>query len=82
MGVIAFTSRQRALKSAASLEHAAGTLNLARLERQAISEALAKCDDNHSQAAEMLGIHRETLRRKMAESNIGGKDDKSRPASV
>jgi DNA-binding NtrC family response regulator len=66
MGVVQFTGRQATLKAAATLEQTAGTLNLERIERQAISEALRKCGSNHSQAAELLGIHRDTLRRKLA----------------
>ncbi len=35
------------------------------LERQFISEVLAVCGGNQSRAAEMLEVHRNTLRRKL-----------------
>ena len=52
------------------LQTATGTLNLQDLERQAIREALQKTNNNQTHAAELLGIHRDTLRRKMTEYNL------------
>ncbi|MEO0078287.1 MAG: sigma 54-interacting transcriptional regulator, partial [candidate division WOR-3 bacterium] len=52
------------------LEQVVGSLDLRTVERCAIIEALAKTGHNQTQAAELLGIHRDTLRRKMAEFNI------------
>ncbi len=42
-----------------------GTLNLAAIEKAVIKEALAKCQGNQSKAAQILGIHRDTLRKKI-----------------
>jgi transcriptional regulator with PAS, ATPase and Fis domain len=53
-----------------SIERIAGGLQLDAVERLAIREALAKTGNNQTQAAELLGIHRDTLRRKMAEHNL------------
>jgi two-component system nitrogen regulation response regulator GlnG len=50
---------------APTLEALVGTLNLAQIERKAIAEALAKANHNQSKAAELLGVHRDTLRRKL-----------------
>jgi len=52
------------------LQTAVGTLNLQDIERQAIKEALQKTGNNQTHAAELLGIHRDTLRRKMTEHNL------------
>jgi two-component system response regulator AtoC len=53
-----------------TIEHAAGTLDLARIERKAIQEALRKTGGHRTQAAQILGIHRDTLHRKLTEHNI------------
>ncbi len=53
-----------------SIEKITGTLNLQQLERLAIKEALAKTGNNQTKAAELLGIHRDTLRRKLDEYNL------------
>jgi transcriptional regulator with GAF, ATPase, and Fis domain len=52
------------------LEAVVGTLNLQDIERQAIKEALRKTNNNQTHAAELLGIHRDTLRRKMTELSL------------
>ena len=52
------------------LQSAVGTLNLQDIERQAIKEALQKTGNNQTHAAELLGIHRDTLRRKMTEHSL------------
>ena len=39
-------------------------------EKRFISQVLAKVDGNLSQAAEVLGIHRNTLSRKMADLRL------------
>lgn len=41
-------------------------LNLADLERMAVDEALQRCEGNRSNAAELLGINRSTLKRKLS----------------
>jgi transcriptional regulator with PAS, ATPase and Fis domain len=52
------------------LQAAVGTLNLRDIERQAIKEALAKTGNNQTHAAGLLGIHRDTLRRKIVEHEL------------
>ena len=46
------------------------TLNLEKLEREAIEKALGQCDGNISQAADLLGISRYALYRKMDKLNL------------
>jgi DNA-binding NtrC family response regulator len=55
---------------AGSIEKLVGSLNLAAVERKAITEALTKTGYNQTHAAELLGIHRDTLRRKVSEHNL------------
>ena len=43
----------------------AGVLNLDEMERQAIREALERTGGHHQRAAELLGISRRTLTRKL-----------------
>jgi len=57
-------------ESAATIERVAGCLNLRAVERCAIVEALARTGQNQTRAAELLGVHRDTLRRKMSEFNV------------
>ncbi len=54
----------------ASIEHIVGSLKLSELEKLAIQEALIKCNGNQSRAAALLGIHRDTLRKKIREYGI------------
>ncbi|HEY7159335.1 MAG TPA: sigma 54-interacting transcriptional regulator [Gemmataceae bacterium] len=49
------------------------TLNLQELEARAIRQALAQTNGNNAQAARELGIHRDTLYRKMREYGIDRK---------
>ncbi len=49
---------------------ALGTLELRAVECQAIKEALQRTNNNQTRAAELLGIHRDTLRRKMTEHSL------------
>jgi transcriptional regulator with GAF, ATPase, and Fis domain len=55
-----------------TLESVAGTLNLDQLADLAIDEALAKTNQHITDAALLLGIHRETLRRRLAERTAPG----------
>ena len=41
------------------------SLNLDALERQAVGEAIRRCDGNQARAARLLGISRNTLRRRI-----------------
>jgi DNA-binding NtrC family response regulator len=50
------------------------------LERGMIERVLARTANNQSEAAKILGIHRNTLLRKMVEYCIGGKRPRSKPA--
>lgn len=49
----------------------AGILNLEELEKRAIVSALDRVDGNRTEAAELLGISRRTLHRKLNEYGIG-----------
>jgi len=51
------------------------------LEKGMIERALRRNANNQSEAAKALGIHRNTLLRKMVEFNIDGKRPRSRPAA-
>jgi transcriptional regulator with PAS, ATPase and Fis domain len=53
-----------------SLENTFGSLRLAVVERVVIAEALARARSNQKKAAELLGIHRDTLRNKMREYGL------------
>ena len=44
---------------------------VALLERRMIESALEQCEHKQSKASEQLGIHRNTLQRKMVEYGIG-----------
>ncbi len=46
-------------------------ISLREIERRAITQALEDCDGNRTQAARLLDIDRSTLRRKIAEYEIG-----------
>ena len=50
-------------------------VNLEALERWAIPEALKRTGGNKTQAAEMLGITRETLANKLKRFGMAGRDD-------
>jgi DNA-binding NtrC family response regulator len=53
-----------------NIESVVGSLNLLEIEKRAIAEALTKTGHNQTQAAELLDIHRDTLRKKMQEYGI------------
>jgi len=50
------------------------------LERGMIERVLLRTGNNQSEAAKILGIHRNTLLRKMVEYRIGGKEPRKKPA--
>ena len=50
------------------------------LERGMIDRVLSRTGNNQSEAAKILGIHRNTLLRKMVEYRIGGKEPRKKPA--
>ena len=51
------------------------------LERGMIERALRLTNTNQSEAAKLLGIHRNTLQRKMVEHKIDGRRPRRKPAS-
>ncbi len=51
------------------------------LEKGMIERALAKANQNQSQASKTLGIHRNTLQRKMAQFQIDGKHPRRKPVA-
>lgn len=53
-----------------SIESVVGNLNLTEIEKRAIAEALNKTGHNQTQAAEILNIHRDTLRKKIQEYGL------------
>ncbi|MDH5684144.1 MAG: sigma 54-interacting transcriptional regulator [candidate division WOR-3 bacterium] len=53
-----------------NIESVVGSLNLVEVEKKAILEALAKTGHNQTQAAELLNMHRDTLRKKIQEYGI------------
>lgn len=71
IGMIRFLqTKKEERKEEISIEKIFHTLNLFEIEKQVIKEALKKSNGNISQAARLLGIHRDTLRRKMQEYNL------------
>jgi DNA-binding NtrC family response regulator len=50
------------------------------LEKGMIAKALAKTNQNQSGASKVLGIHRNTLQRKMTEYGIDGRFPRRKPA--
>ncbi len=51
------------------------------LEKGMIERALQLTNTNQSEAAKLLGIHRNTLQRKMVEHRIDGKRPRRKPAA-
>ena len=51
--------------------------NMAECEKIIIQETLSHCKGNKSKTADMLGIGRKTLLRKLAEYDLGGKEDEA-----
>lgn len=51
------------------------------LEKGMIERVLRRTESNQSEASKILGIHRNTLQRKMVEYEIGGKRPRRRPAA-
>jgi DNA-binding NtrC family response regulator len=49
------------------------------LEKGMIARALTKANQNQSEASKALGIHRNTLQRKMAQFEIDGKHPRRKP---
>lgn len=49
------------------------------LEKGMIARALAKTNQNQSEASKVLGIHRNTLQRKMTQFQIDGKHPRRKP---
>ncbi len=70
LGMIHLMNTRPAAPRVESIEQAVGSLNMRDIEKQAIVEAMEKCQANQTRAAEVLGIHRDTLRRKMTEYNL------------
>ncbi len=71
LGMIKFMNVQAGAKGEpGSIERTVGSLRLEHIERQAIVEALSKAENNLSRAAEILGMHRDTLRKKISDYSI------------
>ena len=70
VGFLLFTNRRQPEKNTKTIEELVGSLNIRDVEKMTIIEALTRCDNNQSQAADLLGIHRDTLRRKVADYGI------------
>jgi DNA-binding NtrC family response regulator len=51
------------------------------LEKGMIERVLRRTENNQSEASKILGIHRNTLLRKMVEYEIDGKHPRRKPAS-
>ena len=51
------------------------------LEKGMIAKALAKTNQNQSEASKVLGIHRNALQRKMTEYGIDGKHPRRKPVA-
>ena len=51
------------------------------LEKGMIERVLARTEGNQSEASKILGIHRNTLQRKMVEYEIGGRRPRRKPAT-
>ena len=51
------------------------------LEKGMIERVLKRTGNNQSEASKILGIHRNTLLRKMLEYDIGGKRPRKRPVA-
>jgi DNA-binding NtrC family response regulator len=51
------------------------------MEKGMIERALKQTDSNQSEASKVLGIHRNTLLRKMVEYKIDGKRPRRKPAA-
>jgi DNA-binding NtrC family response regulator len=51
------------------------------LEKGLIGRALAKVNNNQSEASKALGIHRNTLQRKMLQYEIDGKRPRRKPVA-
>jgi transcriptional regulator with GAF, ATPase, and Fis domain len=70
LGMIKLIHRGTKLaETPATMEQMVGSLDLAQIERRAIAEALRKTP-KLAEAARLLGIHRDTLRRKMSDYEI------------
>ncbi|MEO0116291.1 MAG: sigma 54-interacting transcriptional regulator [candidate division WOR-3 bacterium] len=69
LGMMRFLQKREEGKEE-EIEKSFATLNLQIIEKKAIKEALAKTNGQISRAAELLGIHRETLRKKIIEYNL------------
>ncbi len=63
------TDGKNSSSSATEISSAGGDLNLEKMERLMIDSALQKTGDNRTEAAELLGISRRTLQRKLSEMN-------------
>jgi DNA-binding NtrC family response regulator len=76
LGIVRLMNAQRppdgpgSMSTRPSIRQVVGTLDLVVVERLAIIEALTMTGNSRIQTAELLGIHRDTLRRKMTEHNL------------
>ncbi|UCG44263.1 MAG: sigma-54-dependent Fis family transcriptional regulator [candidate division WOR-3 bacterium] len=70
LGVVSFMDGNKQADRRPSLEGLVGSLDLRAIEKRAITEALSRCGNNQTKAAGILGIHRDTLRRKISEHQL------------
>jgi DNA-binding NtrC family response regulator len=71
VGVLRFMSRRDAPpERRQTLERVVGSLSMKAIEKRAIIEALERCENNITRTADLLGVHRDTLRRRISDYGL------------